>query len=83
MVRNGRQGGFTPIRVAEERPNETEMLSRRRAADHRGFQRVGANLYGTPYDGGPQYGSGGGDQYGYGPAYSYACQAPNRYPYPY
>jgi hypothetical protein len=33
--------------------------------------------YGTPYDGGPQYGSGGGDQYGYGPAYSYARQAPN------
>ncbi len=33
--------------------------------------------YGTPYDGGPQYGSGGGDQYGYGPAYSYAKQAPN------
>src|SRR5262249_6418734 len=24
--------------------------------------------YGTPYGGGPQYGSGGGDQYGYGPA---------------
>jgi predicted membrane-bound spermidine synthase len=36
--------------------------------------------YGTPYDGGPQYGSGGGDQYGYGPGYSYARQAPNRYP---
>jgi hypothetical protein len=35
--------------------------------------------YGTPYDGGPQYGSGGGDQYGYGPAYSYARQAPPRY----
>ena len=34
--------------------------------------------YGTPYDGGPQYGSGGGDQYGYGPAYSYARQAPSR-----
>jgi hypothetical protein len=32
--------------------------------------------YGTPYGGGPQYGSGGGDQYGYGPAYSYARQAP-------
>jgi hypothetical protein len=32
--------------------------------------------YGTPYNGGPQYGSGGGDQYGYGPAYSYARQAP-------
>ena len=35
--------------------------------------------YGTPYDGGPQYGSGGGDQYGYGPAYSYAKQAPSCY----
>ena len=34
--------------------------------------------YGAPYDGGPQYGSGGGDQYGYGPAYSYARQAPSR-----
>ena len=32
--------------------------------------------YGTPYGGGPQYGSGGGDQYGYGPAYSYGKQAP-------
>jgi hypothetical protein len=32
--------------------------------------------YGTPYGGGPQYGSGGGDQYGYGPGYSYARQAP-------
>jgi hypothetical protein len=30
----------------------------------------------TPYDGGPQYGSGGGDQFGYGPACSYARQAP-------
>jgi hypothetical protein len=33
--------------------------------------------YGTPYGGGPQFGSGGGDQYGYGPAYSYARQAPD------
>ena len=33
--------------------------------------------YGTPYGGGPQfYASGGGDQYGYGPAYSLAKQAP-------
>ena len=32
--------------------------------------------YGTPYGSGPQYGEGGGDQYGYGPAYSYARQAP-------
>jgi hypothetical protein len=37
--------------------------------------------YGTPYGGGPQYGSGGGDQYGYGPAYSYARQAPSGYPW--
>jgi hypothetical protein len=33
--------------------------------------------YGTPYGPGPQYGEGGGDQYGYGPAYSYARQAPD------
>jgi hypothetical protein len=37
----------------------------------------GRGYYGTPYDGGPQYDSGGGDQYGYGPAYSYARQTPN------
>jgi hypothetical protein len=36
-------------------------------------------ITGTPYDGGPQYGSGGGDQYGYGLGYSYARQAPSRY----
>ena len=33
-------------------------------------------LYSTPYGPGPQYGDAGGDQYGYGPAYSYARQAP-------
>jgi hypothetical protein len=33
-------------------------------------------LYGTPYGPGPQYGEAGGNQYGYGPAYSYARQAP-------
>jgi len=38
--------------------------------------------YGTPYGGGPQYGSGGGDQYGYGPAYSYGKQAPEPPPPP-
>ena len=37
--------------------------------------------YGTPYGGGPQYSSGGGDQYGYGPAYSYAKQAPEPSPF--
>jgi len=38
--------------------------------------------YGTPYGGGPDWGSGGGDQYGYGPAYSYAKQAPSPLPPP-
>ena len=38
--------------------------------------------YGTPYGPGPQYGEGGGDQYGYGPAYSYARQAPDPLPSP-
>jgi hypothetical protein len=38
--------------------------------------------YGTPYGAGPQYGEGGGDQYGYGPAYSYARQAPDPLPTP-
>jgi hypothetical protein len=38
--------------------------------------------YGTPYGGGPQWGEGGGDQYGYGPAYSYARQAPDPLPGP-
>ena len=39
--------------------------------------------YGTPYGGGPQfYASGGGDQYGYGPAYSLAKQAPSPLPPP-
>jgi hypothetical protein len=33
--------------------------------------------YGTPYRRGPQFGNGGGDQFGYGPGYSYARQAPN------
>jgi hypothetical protein len=36
--------------------------------------------YGTPYGAGPQYGEAGGDQYGYGPAYSYARQAPDPLP---
>ena len=39
--------------------------------------------YGTPYGPGPQFGDGGGDQYGYGPGYSYARQAPNWYRGPY
>ena len=59
-----------------------QMLDRRCAADQRAFHGISANLeygdyaprakgcYETPYDGGPQYGSGGGDQFGYGPGYS-------------
>ena len=35
--------------------------------------------YGTPYDAGPQYSSGGGDQYGYGPAYSYGKTSTGHY----
>ena len=42
-----------------------------------GYGPRARGYYGTPYDGGPQYGEGGGDQYGYGPAYSYARQAPS------
>jgi hypothetical protein len=34
--------------------------------------------YGTPYGPVRNYGNGGGDQYGYGPGYSYARQAPAR-----
>ena len=68
-----------------------EIVSCRRAAGRRGPDRVSANLlsygdygprarghYGTPDDDGPQYGS-GGDQFRYGPAYSYARQAPGRW----
>jgi len=53
----------------------------RAAADEARLKQENATLakdghYGTPYGPGPQYGEGGGDQYGYGPAYSYARQAP-------
>jgi len=52
------------------------------AADEARLKQENATLakdshYGTPYGPGPQYGEGGGDQYGYGPAYSYARQAPD------
>ena len=52
------------------------------AADEARLKQESATLakdghYGTPYGPGPQFGEGGGDQYGYGPAYSYARQAPD------
>jgi hypothetical protein len=46
------------------------------AAKQEDIKLVKDGHYGTPYGPGPQYGEGGGDQYGYGPAYSYARQAP-------
>ena len=54
----------------------------RAAADEARLKQENATLakdghYGTPYGPGPQFGEGGGDQYGYGPAYSYARQAPD------
>ena len=69
--------GFNQIRSPKERPDEMvyQMLDRHCAADQRAFHGISANLeygdyaprakgcYETPYDGGPQYGSGGGDQY--------------------
>ena len=50
---------------------------------HPGCSLKERGYYGTPYGGGPQfYASGGGDQYGYGPAYSLAKQAPPNCAYP-
>jgi len=45
---------------------------------HHGSVNSWRGYYGTPYGPGPDYGNGGGDQYGYGPGYSYARQAPVR-----
>jgi hypothetical protein len=44
-----------------------------------GYGPKARGYYGTPYNGGPQYGDGGDDQYGYGPGYSYGRQAPSQY----
>jgi hypothetical protein len=67
-----------------------EVLDRRCAADRWALHRVsatallalrlwpeGEGLLRHAYGPGPQYGDGGGDQYGYGPRYRYARQAPN------
>jgi len=44
-----------------------------------GYGSKARGYYGTPHNGGPQYGD--GDQYGYGPGYGYARQAPSHYYY--
>jgi hypothetical protein len=46
-----------------------------------GYGPKARGCYGTPYNGGPQYENGGGDQFGYGPGYSYARQAPSDHYY--
>jgi hypothetical protein len=55
---------------------ESKAAAAEAAAKQEDIKLVKDGHYGTPYGPGPQYGEGGGDQYGYGPAYSYARQAP-------
>jgi len=62
-------GAPTPEEQAKAADNEARLKQEDAALSPKGH-------YGTPYGPGPQYGDGGGDQYGYGPAYSYARQAP-------
>ena len=59
------------VRAAVRRTHGAEAVAKQ--AD---VKLVKDGHYGTPYGPGPQFGDGGGDQYGYGPAYSYARQAP-------
>jgi hypothetical protein len=63
-------GAPTPEQQAKAADDAARLKQEDAALGHNGH-------YGTPYGPGPQYGDGGGDQYGYGPAYSYARQAPD------
>ena len=63
-------GAPTPEQQARAADDETRLQQENAVLGPRGH-------YGTPYGPGPQWGDGGGDQYGYGPAYSYARQAPD------
>ena len=62
-------GAPTPEQQAKAADNEARLKQEEAVLGPKGH-------YGTPYGPGPQYGEAGGDQYGYGPAYSYARQAP-------
>ena len=62
-------GPPTPEQEAKAAADEARLKQEDAVLGHNGH-------YGTPYGPGPQYGEAGGDQYGYGPAYSYARQAP-------
>jgi hypothetical protein len=44
-----------------------------------GYGSKARGYYGTPYESVRNMGSGGGDQFGYGPGHSYARQAPSQY----
>ena len=62
-------GAPTPEQQARAADDEARLKQENAVLGLRG-------RYGTPYGPGPQFGE-GGDQYGYGPAYSYARQAPS------
>jgi hypothetical protein len=63
-------GAPTPEQQAKAADDEARLKQENAVLGPKGH-------YGTPYGPGPQYGEGGGDQYGYGPAYSYSRQAPD------
>jgi hypothetical protein len=62
--------------AAEQESKAAAAAAGEAVAKQEDAKLVKVGHYGTPYGPGPQYGEAGGDQYGYGPAYSYARQAP-------